>query len=122
MTSSASPDPSAFYLIQLSRQTSNCIVAIPGVTNTDYPIQVESCNAGGYYAQWQIISDGAGRYFLYNRGIGGRSQRLDFVQPPGYPLILIMGPSNDTYNNQRWTLNVCSPAIEHLIFSSNGTR
>jgi hypothetical protein len=120
MTSSTSPDPNTFYLIQPSGQTSNCIVSLPeGVPTTDYPLQVQPCNVAGDYAQWQIISDNAGAYFFYNRGFTGQSHRLDFVQPLGFPDILIMGPSNDTYHNQHWILNVCGPAIEHFIFSSN---
>ncbi|KAH8746873.1 hypothetical protein F5882DRAFT_525635 [Hyaloscypha sp. PMI_1271] len=119
MTSSASPDPNTFYLIQPSGQTSNCIVSLPeGVPTTDYPLQVQPCNAAGDYAQWQIISDNAGAYFFYNRGFTGQSHRLDFVQPLGFPDILIMGPSNDTYHNQHWILNWASDKI--VRFTSYG--
>lgn len=114
MASSASPDPNKHYYVQLNGQSSDCMVAHPGlIAPTDYPIRVESCATAGDSALWRFASNGDGRDFVYNKAFGETSQRLDFVQPPGFPFVLIMGPSNDTYNNQRWELNVSNHLPNH---------
>jgi len=114
MASSTPPDPNSFYTIQLNGQADSCIVATPGVVPAQIPIRVQSCTTAGDYGLWQFISDGAGRYFVYNKGFTS-SQRLDFVQPSGSLDILIMGPSGNIYNNQRWSLIVSSHLLELSI-------
>ncbi|KAK1763864.1 hypothetical protein QBC33DRAFT_562444 [Phialemonium atrogriseum] len=65
MTSSASPDPSKHYYVQLNGRSSDCMVAHPGlIAPTDYPIRVESCAAAGDSALWRFASDGDGRDFV----------------------------------------------------------
>jgi hypothetical protein len=100
------PDSNSWYTMTTAEAgDSNCLFAILGVDGSvPYPVKFESCDPLRDDALWQFVPDSKGRYFIYNKAWTGTGQRLDInCQTPSL-CIEWMGPSGDTYNNQRWFL------------------
>lgn len=106
------PESNTDYLIRFGR-SGGCLSALVNRDGaTSFPIRTKSCDStDDPTIIWLFIPDGEGRYFIYNKAWPGKSNRLDLVLQETTSLYIPwMGPSNDTYNNQRWFL-VCAALV-----------
>jgi hypothetical protein len=94
------------YQLHPGGNSSLCVRADSFVVNpSEFVVRLDSCSPPSDYGEWQFVSDNDGHYFAYNKGYNDTTQRLDFVRSNSLD-VLIMGPSGDEYNNQRWQVEV----------------
>lgn len=100
------PDATSYYTLStIGTGEKQCLYPIPGVDGSvPYPVRFSPCDSLQDDKLWQFTPDGAGLYFVYNKAWPGTSKRLDINCPQPTLCIMWMGPSDEKYNNQRWSL------------------
>ncbi|KAM7213423.1 hypothetical protein V8F06_011218 [Rhypophila decipiens] len=104
-------------------ETGACLAALTGRDgSTPFPIRTKSCQVSNDDTiLWQFNPDGQGRYFIYNKAWPGKSNRLDLVLQDKTSLYIPwMGPSDDVYNNQRWSVTTSGNSFQISSFGLPG--
>ncbi|KAK4210652.1 hypothetical protein QBC37DRAFT_29288 [Rhypophila decipiens] len=104
-------------------ETGACLAALTGRDgSTPFPIRTKSCQVSNDDTiLWQFNPDGQGRYFIYNKAWPGKSNRLDLVLQDKTSLYIPwMGPSDDIYNNQRWSVTTSGNSFQISSFGLPG--